>query len=1531
MSDLSRAIHAVIEGSKGGESQRKAVEAPDSLFSIANARIIDFLSEGEIEGFVHGADFLRDVYFDETPVQNEDGTKNFKNFQVDARTGTQDQTYIPGFPAVESELGVNVALKYGVAWTRSFTNKQLSAVRVRIGTPAMSAADTTTGDVKGTSVQYAMDIATDGGAFVEVLRSAMTGKASSTYERGHRLELPTSTVSGWIVRVRRLTPDSTTQYLANDTSVVSVTEIIDGKFRYPMSALVGVQIDASQFQSIPTRAYHLKGRKIRVPANYDPVTRTYATSGTGTSGGAWNGTFKTVYSNNPAWVFYDMTTHKRYGLGRLVDELVIDKWSLYAIGQYCDETVPDGFGGTEPRMTCNLYLQKAADAWKVMGDLTSIFRGICYWAGGSIVPVADRPADPVYTYTNANVTGGSFKYESTSRRARHTAVIVSYNDLSDFGRLKSDYYDDPEGIARFGFQLVEINALGCTSRGQAQRFAKWLLYSEKLLTNTVAFGVSLEGTFAAPGQIVRVADKHRAGRRIGGRIASATASGVVLDALPTPAPMVGDTLIVTLPSGVTESRSVSSIVGNGVNVSVPFSSIPVKESIWAIESTDLSTQLFRVLSTEKGDDGGYSMLAMQHNPSIFDAVDFGEPITVAPISVIPSPVQARPATLTITSVERAGNVVAMPLLTAKWAKSPGAVKYTIQWRKDSGEWTTPQEVHGTTADYQTPFSGFYEAKVQAISSLGVVSVPKYSDPYELVDQALKPGFVEGLEADITDALTTAQNAQATADGAIISFWQTSAPVIGSGAGQAKVGDIWFDTDDGNSIWRVVGGVWVNADNDELALALAAAADAQSTADGKVKTYFQSTAPTGSALRLGDLWFNTTTKKLFRWSGTAWDQNIADITLDQIAGSGVNILWDEYSQPNSQTPYLVSCSGGSSAYYDPAQSVGSANGSLKVAVTDDTNGAYVALGTSLTDYNLPLEPGKKYIVSASFRAGNSGASFVAKIKNSNGTYYNAAEGNKNIGTANVWTRLSWVINADQNLYGNGILLLYTNRSEVTADYNVWIDRIMVEEQKGNLAFPSAWQPGPAGRIALTAIANAASAQATADGKINSFFQDAAPAIGSGAGQAQVGDIWFDTNDGNKIYTVVGSVWVATPDSRIAQAIADAAGAQATADGKVKTFYQDSAPTATGVGDLWYNDSSMELKRWSGSSWDGADNGTIGDGPNLLPNSTFAYNSLGLPNLAAPPSGRPMIDGWLSWVQPSAAGADAAASVDGGYIRLRELGSTALANGASRYTQVKSARRVSVKEGKTYRISIHSSQSYNGSLPAGLTAQFRVWLGWYDSTGTLISAPTAMALIRTSTSGGDNYATAVAPAGASTCYFYFGLYFSNGTGASWTHNSSVAWQFNVFSVGLTQVNDLEVAGSTQRIGDQRNLPGSLTSAFGVTNTTTALSASSSGAISVLAHTKRYGAASVSYSAVSNAVTGKAVGSTWVIYCIDPDYSGGVQTWLAGGESIVGVAIDAEDRVRVAVRVSDHPPSLSSAGSGHCTVQSVRRRPPATRRRP
>jgi predicted phage tail protein len=497
-----------ISGNKGDSgSQRTPIEAPDSLVSTGFARILDLISEGPIVGLANG---LKSVYFDRTPLQNADGTLNFKNVQVEVRLGTQDQTYIPGFAAVESETGVGVELVNGAPWTRAFTNLQLSGARVLLGVPQLTKVNKENGDVNGTTVQYAIDLAVDGGAFVEVYRNAFTGKTTSNYQRSHRIDFPPAAVSGWQLRVRRITPTAPDSSTQDKVYVQSFTEIIDGKFTYPNSACVGVSIDSSQFGAIPQRGYEVYGRIVRVPSNYNPVTRVYT--------GLWDGTFVLAWTNNPAWVYYDLITHPRYGLGQWIDELSIDKWGLYDIGVYCDELVPDGKGGMEPRFTCTTQIQTRQDAYNLMRDMVSVFRGMQFYTEGGVLTVSDKPEDAEVLYTNANVVDGIFEYTGSSRRSRHSVVSVSWSDPDNFGQLVPETVEDPDSIERFGINELAVTAFGCNSQGQAHRAGRYILATERFESGGIGFKVGLDGTFVVPGRIVRVADSLRAGIRLGGRI-----------------------------------------------------------------------------------------------------------------------------------------------------------------------------------------------------------------------------------------------------------------------------------------------------------------------------------------------------------------------------------------------------------------------------------------------------------------------------------------------------------------------------------------------------------------------------------------------------------------------------------------------------------------------------------------------------------------------------------------------------------------------------------------------------------------------------------------------------------------------------------------------------------------------------------------------------------------------------------------------------------------------------------------------------
>lgn len=743
---------------KGGGSPRQPVEAADSLHSTSYARVLDLLSEGEISGLVNG---LRSIYLNETPLQNADGSMNFQGVQADFRAGTQWQAPIAGFPASESTASINVELKSGTPWVRAVNNRNLSAVRVTLGVNGLRTVDTSNGDINGYSVKYAIDLQTDGGAWVEVINTSFTGKTTQQYRRTHRIDLPEA-ASGWVVRVRRLTANAASDKISDVTIIDSFSEVIDAKLRYPMSALIGLQIDASQFNAVPTRAFHVRGRIIKVPTNYDPVTRIHT--------GVWDGTFKAAYSNNPAWVFYDLVLNERYGLGKKIPAAWLNKWSLYQIGAYCDELVPDGRGGKEPRFTCNVYLQQRGDATRVLQDLCSVFRGMVYWAAGSAVPVADMPRDPVYTYTQANVIDGRFIYSGSRRKDRSTVALVSYNDMKDMARQKLVYVQDDDGVARYGVRQSEISAFGCTSEAQAYRVGQWALLTAKRETQSVSFSVGLDGTLCAPGQIIRIADNMRAGRRIGGRIRSATKNTIEIDA--ELGIQYGDELTVILPSGVAETRKVSKAYGvlltadlttytvdsteltadmislpgttMTVVVETPFSAAPRAQSVWALEAPTLKTQLYTVMSVTEGEGITFDVTAVQHEPGKFSAIDHGTRLDPRPITVVPPKVQPAPGSVTLTSFNVVRQGISSQTVAIRWEAAESAVLYEVEWRRNDSDWVRAGRTTTTGLEIDGAYAGTYVARVRAINAIEVPSAWTQSASTELAGILSAPPAVTHL-------------------------------------------------------------------------------------------------------------------------------------------------------------------------------------------------------------------------------------------------------------------------------------------------------------------------------------------------------------------------------------------------------------------------------------------------------------------------------------------------------------------------------------------------------------------------------------------------------------------------------------------------------------------------------------------------------------------------------------------------------------------------------------------------------------------
>ncbi|MEN5251400.1 phage tail protein [Alcaligenes aquatilis] len=719
-------------GKGGGGSTRTPVEDADNLHSIAYASIVDLISAGPIHGFAHENSPLRSVYLDNTPIQNEDGSLNFQDVQMEFRAGTQDQSYIPGFPAAESATAVNVELRSDQPFTRAIQNIHISGLRVGLSVRGLKQQSKKTGDITGYRVEYVIELSTDNSAFVEVLRASFDGKTTQQYSRSHRIDLPRAT-TGWSVRVRRLTSNASNSTISDTTYIDSITEVTDAKLRRPMSACIGLRVNAKQFQSIPSRAFDLYLRVVRVPSNYDAWTHTYS--------GSWDGTFKMSWTDNPAWVFYDLATNACDGLGRLLPASWLDKWALYQIAQYCDEQVPDGKGGTEPRFSCNVYLQDKAEAWRVLQDLASVFRGIAYYAQGTVLAVADMPRDSVYTYSNANVVDGIFNYAGSSLATRYTVALVSWNDETDMGRAKVEVLEDPDGIARYGVRQLELTAFGCTSQGQAQRMGRSALFTSRMETETVTFGVGLSGTLAQPGQIIEIADAHLAGRRIGGLVRSATKSEVVLDA--TVKVAAGDRLTVVLPDGVSQSRPIvissqEATETQTVQVDPPFSLEPEPEAAWAISAADLSTQKYRVISVAEDGDLKYTIHAVQYVDGKHAAIDYETRVETAPVSVVPPPVQSIPGNVSITSYHVIDQGQARHNAVISWDAVPNAVAYEVQWRRDNSERVVVPRTGSTSVEIPGIYAGAYRARVRAINVLDVSSLWGNSDLIELSGKLSAP-------------------------------------------------------------------------------------------------------------------------------------------------------------------------------------------------------------------------------------------------------------------------------------------------------------------------------------------------------------------------------------------------------------------------------------------------------------------------------------------------------------------------------------------------------------------------------------------------------------------------------------------------------------------------------------------------------------------------------------------------------------------------------------------------------------------------
>lgn len=718
-------MRKTIHGQKGGGgSPRVPVEQPDDLQSIAKAKLLIALGEGEFAGELTA----QNIFLDGTPLEDTEGNANFSGVTWDFRSGTQAQTYIQGLPSAENEINVGSTISSKTPRVHTFTNSQLSAIRIRLKWPSLFKQEDN-GDLVGNEVKYAIDLQTDGGSWKTIIDSAVKGKTTSGYERAHRIDLPESKTS-WSLRVRKVSNDANSSKIGDTVVLQSYTEVIDAKFTYPHTALLYIEFDSKQFNgSIPQITCKPKGRIIRIPSNYNPIDRTYT--------GLWDGSFKWAWTNNPAWVFYDIVISDRFGLGQRINQQQIDKWELYRIAQYCDQLVPDGKGGdgTEPRYVCDVYVQDRNEAYNVLRDFAAIFRGMTYWGGGQIVTLADMPRDIDYSYTRANVIDGKFIYSSSSSKEKYSTALVSYSDPQNGYADAMEPVFEPDLVSRFGFNQLEVTAIGCTRQSEANRKGRW-----GILTNNkdrmVTFSVGLDGNIPQPGYIIAVADELLSGKVTGGRVSAINGRNITLDRVASA--VSGDRLILNLPSGQSQARTIQTVSGKEITVTTEYSETPETECVWVVESEELYAQQYRVVSVTENESNQFTITAIQHDPSKYEHVDSGALIDERPISVIPPNNQQAPKNIVIDSYSIVSQGVSIETMRAQWPQVENAISYEAQWRRNEGNWVNMPRSSINSIEVPNVYSGRYLVRVRAINASDISSGWGYSEEKTLTGKMGNP-------------------------------------------------------------------------------------------------------------------------------------------------------------------------------------------------------------------------------------------------------------------------------------------------------------------------------------------------------------------------------------------------------------------------------------------------------------------------------------------------------------------------------------------------------------------------------------------------------------------------------------------------------------------------------------------------------------------------------------------------------------------------------------------------------------------------
>jgi predicted phage tail protein len=730
-------------GKGGGGSQSVPTEADDSLQSTQFATVLDLLSEGEIQGLDNG---LKSVFLDNTPVVSSSGANNFTGYTTEFKTGTQAQTYIAGTQGIESETGVNVEATTSSPITRSITDTDVDRVRVTIQLPALQIIEDD-GDIIGHSVNIKFQVQYNGGGFTDVINDTISGKTTNSYQRDYIIALTGAFPVD--IKMVRVSADEVSARRQNRTFWFSFTEILDEKLRYPNSALSFLRFDSRQFQNIPTRKYLVRGIKVELPSNATVDTTTHL--GRVTYSGVWDGTFgAATWCADPAWCLWDLLISTRYGPS--IPETSLDRYDFFAISQYCNELVSDGFGGQEPRFQVNLLINTREEVYNVIQQFASIFRGIAYYGAGSLVIMADKPTDPQYLLGPANVVDGNFSYSGSSQKSRHTTATVAYQTYDGLGEVEFEYVEDADAVTKFGVINKDVKAFGCYSRGQAHRLGKWTLLMEQNLSETVTFAVSIDsGIVLRPGVVISIADPVKSGSRRLGRISAASTTAVTVDStdgLPTTIAN-NPTISVLLPTGLVETRTIITIAGSVFTVSVAFSEAPNAQSVFLIESSDIEANLFRVISVAEGDGGVFSCTALQYNESLYATIESDLNLVlrdISNLSTIPDP----PLSLTGTEHLYQDGQSVLTAFELSWISPRTRVAgFQVEYRMDNDNWIKINTTSPSTRLTNLRNGRLY-VQVRSVNSLNAISTAAIAD-FTLLGKTAVPGDVQNLTIEAISA------------------------------------------------------------------------------------------------------------------------------------------------------------------------------------------------------------------------------------------------------------------------------------------------------------------------------------------------------------------------------------------------------------------------------------------------------------------------------------------------------------------------------------------------------------------------------------------------------------------------------------------------------------------------------------------------------------------------------------------------------------------------------------------------------------